>query len=418
MSDVFIAGACSTRFKKWPDRDFRDLSREAVAGALTDAGLESGGEVEGAWFGNCAMGVWGQDNIRGQVALTPMMREGALNERLPITNVEGGCATGSAALNGAFMAIASGQADLVLALGVEKVFVPDDPVKTFGLFLGGVDQRHPQEWETFLAEAGERGGQTFAPHPHRVMFLDVHAMQARQHMATYGTTKAQLATIASKNHHHGSLNPLAQYRFTVTPEAVLEDRPVVEPFTRGMCSPLSDGAAAVLLCSRRWLEGRSDTSAKDRAIRLRTSILMGGAWRELGEDSVTRHAATKAYDKSGLGPADVDIAELHDSTAFCELYAAEALGFCETGEGGAYAESGATAIGGERPLNTSGGLESKGHPLGATGLGMIDELVCQLRGEAGERQAGAPTVGLQQNAGGLIGFDEALCSVAILERDR
>jgi len=415
MADVYIAGACATRFQKWPDRDFRDLSREAVMGALADAGLEDGLGVEGVWFGNCAMDVWGQSNIRGQVALTPLMRENLLAPRAPVVNVEGGCATGSAALNGAYLAIASGEVELALAVGVEKVFVPDDPVKTFGLFLGGVDQRHPEEWRTFLAEAGARGGETFAPHPHRVMFLDVHAMQARHHMKTFGTTQAQLAVIASKNHHHGSLNPLAQYRFTVTPEAVLADRPVVDPFTRGMCSPLSDGGAAVLLCSRSWLEGRA---AKERAVRVRTSALMGGAWRELGEDNVTRHAAKRAYLRAGLSPGDIDIAEVHDSTAFCELYAAEMLGFCEPGQGGAYAESGATALGGERPINTSGGLESKGHPLGATGLGMIDELVCQLRGEAGERQAGAPTIGLQQNAGGLIGFDEALCSVAILERDR
>ena len=418
MTDVFIVGTASTPFARHPERDFRSLADEAVRGALSDAGLGSAAEIGQAWFGNCAMGHWGQDNIRGQVALTDLMRDGTLPSRLPILNIEAGCATGSAAFHAAFKDVAAGTSALSLAIGIEKTWMPDDPMKSFALFSGGIDQRHRKEWKAFFAEQGETHGVGWAPDPRRILFLDVHAMQARYHMARYGTTAAQIARIASKNHHHGSLNPKAQYRFEIDVQGVLDDRAVVDPLTRAMCSPISDGAAAVLLCSGAWLSTQ-DTAVRDRAIRVRGSSLTGGTWRGLDEDNVVTVAARKAYAQAGITAGDVDLAEVHDATSYCELQATEALGFCAPGEGGAYAESGATALGGERPVNLSGGLVSKGHPLGATGLGMIDELVTQLRGEAGDRQAPrSPTIGVQQNAGGLIGLDEALCAVTILERTR
>lgn len=412
MRDVYLVGTASTRFQRWPERDFRDLSTEVVNAALADAG---GGAVEAVFFGNCAMGVWGQDNIRGQVALTPLLRDGTLDPRTPVVNVEAGCATGSAAFSGAVRAVRAGECELALAVGVEKTFVPDDPVKTFALFDGGIDQLHPEEWKAYFAAQGETFGVGWAPDPRRIVFLDVHAMQARHHMERYGTTVEQFAQIAAKNHHHGSLNPKAQFRFEVPVEKVLADKAVVEPFTRSMCSPISDGAAAVLVASAEWVR---QSQVRERALEVRTSVLVGGAWRDLDEPSVVKHAADRAYARAGITAADVDIAEVHDATAYCELAATEALGFCPVGEGGPYAASGATALDGERPTNASGGLESKGHPLGATGLGMLDELATQLRGEAGARQAGAPAIGLQQNAGGLLGLDEALCSVVILERVR
>jgi acetyl-CoA acetyltransferase len=418
MTDVYVVGTASTPFAKHPERDFRALAEDVVHAALEDAGLESGAEVDQAWFGNCAMGQWGQDNIRGQVALTGLMRDGTLPARLPIINVEAGCATGSAAFHSAFKDIASGTAAVSLALGIEKTWIPDDPMKTFALFAGGIDQRHRAEWKAFFAQQGDRHGVGWAPDPRRILFLDVHAMQARYHMDRYGTTPEQLAAVASKNHHHGALNPKAQYRFEIDVQGVLDDRFVVDPLTRAMCAPISDGAAATLLCSGAWLKLQPQ-AVQDRAIKVRASTLTGGTWRELDEDNVVTVAARRAYAVAGLGPEDVDLAEVHDATAYCELQATEALGFCDVGEGGAYAESGATTLGGERPVNLSGGLESKGHPLGATGLGMIDELVTQLRGEAGDRQApGDPTIAVQQNAGGLIGLDEALCGVNVLERVR
>ena len=415
MPNAWILGTASTVFQKWPDRSFRDLAEEVVEGVLADAGIP-GTQVEHTVFGNCAMGAHGQDNIRGQVALTAMMRDGRLPARMPIVNVEAGCATGSAAFHAAVQAVRSGDVDVAMALGVEKTLVPDDPVKTFRLFSGGIDQRHKHEWRSYFAEQGDRFGVGWEPHKHRILFLDVHAMQARHHMATHGTTAEQLAIIASKNHGNAVHNPRAQYRFEVPVPVALADKAVIAPFTRSMCSPLSDGAAAVLLCSDRFRE-TLDAGQQSRALKVRASVMVGGAWRNLDEDNVVAHAAQKAWARSGLTPDDIDIAEVHDATSYCELQATELLGFCARGTGGAYAASGATHRTGSRPINPSGGLVSKGHPLGATGLGMIDELARQLRGEAGALQVSREVrVGLQQNAGGLIGLDEALCHVGIFER--
>lgn len=417
MADAWLVGTHSTAFRKWPERGFRDLVREAVAGALDDAGLPPAGAPVGqVWFGSCALGVWGQDNIRGQTLCSPLQRSGVLPPRVPIGNVEGGCATGSLALLAALRDVWSGQVELSLAIGVDKVLVPGDPARTLGLFSGGIDQRHPDEWRTHFDAGAAEAGLDFTPEPGRVLFLDVHALQARHHMQVHHSTVEQLATIASKSHFHGSMNPLAQYRFEVSPEQALADRMVVEPLTRSMCCPISDGAAAVLVCSDAGLQALP-AAARERAIKVRSCALVGGSWRSLSEPNVLAHAAAEAYGRAGVGPNDIDVAEVHDATAFCELQATELLGFCPVGRGGAWAQSGASRLGGALPVNLSGGLLSKGHPLAATGLSMIDELVTQLRGEAGPRQAAdAPALGLAHNAGGQVGFDEALCAVTILER--
>jgi len=415
--DVYVVGTASTVFQRWPDRDFGNLADEVIRGALEDADIAPGQAVERAWFGNCAMGVWGQPNIRGQVALCGAIDAGLLPEGLPIINVEGGCATGALALHDAYQAVASGSVRVALAVGVEKTWVPHDPAKSFALFSGGIDQLHPERWQQFYREGAAAHGLAFEPHPARVLFLDVHALVARHHMKTYGTTVEQIAAIAAKNHHHGTLNPKAQFRFEVPVDKVLADKPVVAPLTRAMCAPISDGAAAAILCSAAWLEGQS-AAVKARAVRLRACELAGGRYRDLGDPSVVQRAAALAYARAGVSARDIQVAEVHDATSACELIHYEALGFCGIGESGEYAVSGATALGGDRPVNLSGGLVSKGHPLGATGLGQIDELVLQLRGEAGDRQAPKhPRIALAQNAGGAIGWDEALCGVTILSRD-
>ncbi len=385
MSAVYLLGTSATRFQRWPERTFRDLADEAVRAALGDAGLRAAAPVEQVWFGNCAMGSWGQGNIRGQVVLDPLQRAGVLPARVPIINVEAGCATGSAAFHGAFKDVASG-GHLSLAVGVEKTFVPHDPAATLAVFDGGIDRLHPEEWEAFYADAGERGGVALTRHPQRVLFVDIHAMVARHHMARYGTTVEQIAAIAAKSHRHGSLNPKAQYQRALTAAEVLADRPVVEPLTRAMCAPVSDGAAAAVLCSEAFL-ARCSAQQRARALRVRASVLCGGTWRELDQASVVAEAGRRAYALAGMEPAHIGVAEVHDATSADELRHTEDLGFCRPGEGGAYGASGATGIGGERPINTSGGLVSKGHPLAATGLGMIDELALQLRDEAGPRQA-------------------------------
>jgi acetyl-CoA acetyltransferase len=416
MQEVFVIGVSCTAFGKQPGKTFKDLTREAFVDVVADTGLDVANQIEQAWFGNCGMGSFGQRNIRGQVCFTPLVTEGLFPERVPIINVEGGCATASMAFHGAYKDILSGEAQLSLAVGVEKTFFPDDAAKTLEIFEGGIDQLDPQEWHEYYRRAGEVSGKPFKAHAGGgTLFMDTYAMQAAYHMKTFGTTREQIAFAASKNHAMGALNPKAQYRFTVSPEEVLADREISWPLTRAMCSPIGDGAAGALLCSESFLK-TLPRRTQERAIKVSASVLTGGKYRALDEPGLSHVAAKKAYAKAGLTPADIDVAEVHDATSFCEIYQAEMLGFCEVGKGGAFVGSGATSLGGRLPINLSGGLVSKGHPVGATGLSMIHELVSQLRGECGARQSANADIALAENGGGVIGFDEAACSITILRR--
>lgn len=415
MENIYIIGASSTRFQKWPDKSYKDLTREAYLAVLEDTGLDDGGPIEIAWFGNCGMWTEQQGSVRGQICFTPLVREGLFPERVPMINVEGACATASMALNGAWKEIASGQAEVALAIGVEKTYFPDAPEKTTALYQGGIDVFDPDEWRDYYKAAGDAAGKPFEPGPGRTIFMDTYAMQASYHMKKYGTTQRQIAASAAKNHCNGARNPKAQYSFELTVDQVLEDRPITYPLTRSMCAPIGDGAAAAILCSESYLRSRPK-EVQERAVRVAATTLSGGKYRSLDEPGLSRTAAQKAYKMAGLSPEDIDLAEVHDATSFCEIYQCEMMGFAEDGKGGALVESGGTAIGGKIPVNASGGLVSKGHPVGATGLSMIDELVTQLRGEAGERQVEGARRALAENGGGVIGFDEAACSVIILEK--
>ena len=415
MQDVWVIGTACTAFGKRPGDSFKDLTREAYLDVLNDAGLETGDEIGQGWFGNCGMGTWGQGCIRGQVCFTPLVREGLFPERVPMINVEGGCATASMAFHGAFKDVASGDTALSLAIGVEKTYVHDDPVRVQEIFNAGIDQMDPEEWHAYYAARGRETGKDFDPNGGGgTVFMDTYAMQAAWHMREWGTTQEQIAAGASKNHHHGSLNPKAQYRFEVSVEEALADREISWPLTRSMCAPIGDGAAAALLCSGDYLAGQPK-AVQDRAVKVRASVLTGGKYREPAEPGLSRKAAEKAYAKTGLGPQDIDVLEVHDATSFCEIYQLEMLGFAEGGQGGPMVADGATALGGRLPTNLSGGLVSKGHPVGATGLSMIHELILQLRGEAGARQADGARIAMAENGGGVIGFDEAACSVIVLE---
>lgn len=416
MESVYVIGVSCTPFGKQPERSFKDLTRQAYLEVLADAGLQSGERIEQTWFGNCGMGTFGQRNIRGQVCFTPLVREGLFPERVPTINVEGGCATASMAFHGAWKDILSGQADVSLAIGVEKTFFPDDASKTLEIFEGGIDQLDPQEWMEYYRKAGDESGKPFSPSQSGgTLFMDTYAMQAAYHMRTHGTTREQIAYAASKNHAMGALNPKAQYRFEVTLEQVLADREVSWPLTRSMCSPVGDGAAAALLCSERGLK-ELPAATRERAIRVRASVLTGGKYRALDEPGLSQVAAQRAYAMAGITPKNVDVAEVHDATSFCEIYQAEMLGFCPVGQGGPWVGSGASTLGGELPINLSGGLVSKGHPVGATGLSMIYELAGQLRGTCETRQVRDADIALAENGGGVIGFEEAACAITVLQR--
>lgn len=414
MTDAYLIGVHSTRFQKWPDKTFKDLTRETYLGVLADAGMENGDDIEFGWFGNCGMWLQGQGSIRGQVCFTPLVREGLFPERVPMVNVEGACATASMALHGAWKDILSGQTDVSLAVGVEKVHNPDPEVVSKS-FYAGIDVFDTDEWESYYRQAGEQSGKPFEPGADRTIFMDTYAMQACYHMRRHGTTQRQIAVGAAKNHCNAAHNPNARYQFELTVDQVLEDRPISYPLTRAMCAPIGDGAAAAIVCSENYLKGLP-ADVRDRAIRIRASALSGGKYKSLDEPSLSMAAAKKAYAMADLAPGDIDVAEVHDATSFCELYQAEMLGFCEVGDGGRFVESGATMLDGSTPINTSGGLVSKGHPVGATGLSMIHELAAQLRGEAGPRQVKDAHLALAENGGGVIGFEEAACSVTILEK--
>ena len=253
---------------------------------------------------------------------------------------------------------------------------------------------------------------TTSERPYSV-FMDVYAAFARHHMKAYGVTQRQLAIIAAKNHVHAVHNERAQYRKAMSVDEVLAAPPITFPLTLPMCAPVSDGAAAAILCTASALK-RLNIS-RSRAIRVDASVLRATMVRQ-GSDlaqHLTRLAANDAYQKAGLAPSDVDVAEVHDATAMGELIQTENLGFCALGDGGRLAESGATTLGGRIPVNPSGGLESKGHPISATGLGQAFELVTQLRGEAGARQVGGARIAALENGGGFWGVEEAIGYVGL-----
>jgi acetyl-CoA acetyltransferase len=246
----------------------------------------------------------------------------------------------------------------------------------------------------------------------RSFFMDIYAGLTRQHMARFGTTRQQLAAIAAKNHRHSVHNRKAQYRIPMTTEEVLADVPVVWPLTRAMCAPMSDGAAAVVLCS----DAARRRFGLRRLVAVASSVIVTSSDRD--PDDYDRHtgriAATRAYEKAGVGPEDMSLAELHDATSFAEVLQAENLGFCESGGGGALAMSGATTLGGRIPINVSGGLVSKGHPIGATGIVMVHDVVRQLRGEANSSQVPGARLGVIENGGGFWGVEEAATAVHVL----
>jgi acetyl-CoA acetyltransferase len=247
----------------------------------------------------------------------------------------------------------------------------------------------------------------------RTVFMDVYAAFTKYHMARFGTTQTQLAAVAAKNHGHSVHNERAQYRRAFTIAEVLAARTIVWPLTLPMCAPISDGAAAAVVVS----EAAARRLGLGRAVRVRAQVLMNGGRRapDAVERHISRRAALAAYEAAGLGPEDVDVVECHDATAFGEIQQSENLGFFAFGDGGPAAERGDTTLGGRIPFNPSGGLESKGHPIGATGLGQIFELVTQLRGAAGPRQVAGARIALAENGGGLMGVEEAAVSVTILE---
>jgi len=402
---AFIAGISMTALGKRPDDSVKTLTAEAVTAALKDAGASTG-DIQAAWFSNTRQPMLeGQNTVRGQIALRGLGITG-----IPIVNVENACASGSTALLQALHWIRAGAGDIALVVGAEKMVFPDRPNRVAAAFAGGTDIH---DREGVLAYIQTMGGEV--PGEGRSLFMDLYAAQARAHMDRYGSTQIDLARVAAKNHTVAALNPKSQYRTPMTVDQVLADKPIVYPFTRAMCAPVSDGAAAAVVCSE---AGLARLSAQSRSVRIRACALVSATDRAPDDFAhhIGRRAALAAYEEAGLGPGDIDLAEVHDATSYAELQQIENLGLAEPGSVGASLIAGDFALGGRSPVNVSGGLVAKGHPVGATGIGQLYELVTQLRGEAGSRQVASARIAIAENGGGFLGVEEAATVVTILER--
>jgi acetyl-CoA C-acetyltransferase len=383
---VAIIGVGITQFGEFWERSYRDLITEAGIKAISDAKID-GAEIQSLYVGSMTPGLFiEQEHIGALVA------DNAGLSGIPATRVESACASGGLALRQAYLAIKAGAADVVVAGGVEKMTDVSTEAATVAL-AGASDQ----EWEAF----------------HGVTFPALYAMMARRHMIEFGTTEEQLGMVAVKNHQNGSLNPNAQYRKPIKLEDVMKSAPVADPLKLLDCSPITDGAAVVILASEDkakhlcdnpiWITGcgqASDTLAlHDRKSLCRTEAAV--------------KASKVAYNMAGVRPSDIDFAEVHDCFTIAEIMAIESLGFCKIGHGGKFTEDGETAMSGSKPINTSGGLKAKGHPVGATGIAQAVEAVLQLRGEAGKRQIPDAKIGLTHNVGG----SGASCVVHIMQKE-
>ena len=408
--NAYIAGVGMTRFGKHLETPLKVLAAEAIREALVDAGM-TGAELQVAYMGNAAGGVvQGQEMISGQVAL----RELGIG-RIPVINVENACATSSTAFNQACAMVTFGAYDVALVCGFEKLF-HEDKMRSFAAFDGAVDTENTDgvmgALETLAAKAGEEVDKVNAGKT-RSVFMDIYALMTIAHMKEYGTTVEQIAGVTAKNAFHGSLNPRAQFQVPMTVEEVLASREIVWPLTLPMCSPIGDGAAAVVVVS----EQKAKQLGLRKPVRVLSSALVSGFDEEAGDLSVGSLAATQAYQEAGVGPGDLSLIELHDASAPSELIAYEYLGICNKGQGGRLIEDGTTRLGGRLPVNASGGLLRKGHPIGASGAAQIVELTEQLQGRAHERQVPGAHIGLAHNGGGMIGTDAAATVVSILRRE-
>ena len=411
MEDIYIVGVGMTPFGRFLDKSVKDLTRAVVSDALTDANATQQ-DIGAVFFANATQSaIEGQFMVPGQIALRDMGFE-----RTPIANVENACASASTAFHLAYAQVRSGLTDVALAVGVEKMYHADKS-KSFRVFDGAWDVSRTEETAAGLKRISEdvrRPGDAPPDAETRSIFMDIYAVLAKLHMKTFGTTARQIASVSAKNHKHSVFNVLSQYRNELSIDEVLAARMISWPLTLPMCSPISDGGAAAILCNKE----AAKRFGASRAVKVHASILGGGTNRapEQFDKQICRLAALRAYEMAGLGPNDMSVAEVHDASAFAEIQQSENLGFCEYGQGGWLAESGRSTIGGLIPINPSGGLECKGHPIGATGLAQIYELVLQLRGEAGKRQVEGARLAIAENGGGLYRFEEAVACITILGR--
>jgi acetyl-CoA acyltransferase len=374
MSDIFIAGVSMTSFGPQTKETVKSLSTRSIRDCLLNAGA-SLGQVEAVYFSNAnASAVTTQGDISKEVTADYVGLDTLIAARFM-----NGSTCGSTAFWRARNHLISGQSDIALVLGTEKMSPPKMKNNSYA-------------W-----------------------FTDNYTMGYRAHMMQFGTTQRQLALISSKNHANSTLNPKCHYSQPISVEEVLNSRCLTYPFTVPMCAPASDGSSATLLCTSKGLK---KINSDKKAVRIDSCVRETEEPKDGSdfENHLVRRTASKAYAQAGIGPEDIDLAELYDAASFGELLMTELLGFCETGAGGQFASSGASMLNGRIPVNPSGGLESKGHPFGATGLAQIYELVTQIRGEAGSRQVVHNLVAVQQSGDGMYQGSDGAAVVTVLSR--
>lgn len=408
--NAYVAGIGMVRFGKHLDKTLKGLAGEAIQLALADAGLDKTA-LQAAWMGNAAAGVvTGQEMIRGEVALRSLGIG-----RIPVINVENACASSSTAFQQACAMVSAGLYDVVLACGSEKLFHADKS-RSLGAFSSAVDVEDPDGAVNVVKRIALEIGEPFDAAKvgvDRSIFMDIYSVLAKKHMKKYGSTKEHFAMVTAKNSFHGSMNPRAQFQDVLTVEQVLAARPIIDPLTLPMCSPIGDGAAALVIVSER----KAREMGLRHRVRVAASALASGWDYSSPEESVGALAAQQVYEAAGIGPQDLSCVELHDASAPSEVAAYEYLGLCPPGEGARLIETRATYLGGRIPVNVSGGLLRKGHPVGATGCAQIVELTEQLRGQSGKRQVQGARIALAHNGGGAIGTDAAATVVTLLKRE-
>ena len=407
MRGASILGVGMTSFGRHLERTHSDLARAAVADALADAGVAAA-DLGMAIYANVVQGfVAGEMSIPGEYALRPLGIQG-----VRVMHVEAACASSTIGVHVAVDYVRAGLADIVLVVGVEKLY-NEDRAKRFAVFQQPLDAQVAQRYlDCTKGRLAPVPVGLDGPGPN--IMMDAYAAQARLHMATYGTTPRQIAAVAAKNHEHSRHNPRSQYRNAMSIDEVLAAPNVSWPLTVPMCAPISDGASAAVVCADELLERFPGA----RPVRVLAAESQSGRDRAPDDYAghVTRLTSARAYEKAGVGPADIDVAEVHDASSSGEIVQLEALALCGPGRAGWAAERGELSLGGRIPVNVSGGLVSKGHPLAATGIGQLFELVTQLRGDAGARQVEGARIALAENSGGFYGVEDGLSAVTILAR--
>lgn len=374
MRDVAVIGVGMNKWGEVWEKSLRDMIVEAGLLALDDAGVD---RIDSLVVGCMSSGIF-----VGQEHLASLVADYLGQAPVPSARVESACSSGGLALRTGFVQVASGIADVVLVGGVEKMTDVSGQEATFALGTAA-----DQEYECF----------------HGATFPGLYALMACAHMEKYGTTRKQLAMVAVKNHYNGSMNPLAQYPFKISVDAVLDSVMVADPLRILDCSPITDGAAAVVLCPVDMAKRLKKPLVKITASAMATDSIALSSRREISWIESAYQAAKRAYEMAGKRPEDMDVIEVHDCFTIAEILVMEAIGLVEKGKGGAAVEAGLTSLEGKFPVNTSGGLKSKGHPVGATGVAQAIEIVKQLRGEAGPRQVKDAKIGMTQNMGGSGG---------------